>query len=295
VTKLSKCQRENEIKKWAFTLADLLVVIATIVLLMSVLMPALARLRQRAFRINCGTNLSQIGRAMYDYVNDYGNDFPRAGGPNSRWGRTPDWLAHNISDAFSLKHGDGRATISASLYLLVRYENVAPKSFICKAEPGISQFKSSIYGIRDKELSNLWDFGPDPSLHCSYSYHLPYSKYSLTISNLPGMAVVADRNPWIKSPFAEAKDFSEFDPNGTNKQVGNGNTTTHRDDGQNVLYVDGNVAFEKKSFCGVKNDNIYTFHSGSDIRRGVPPTFTAQPADRIDSLLVNDPPIDGRK
>lgn len=295
MTNLSKCQIGKEIKKRAFTLVDLLVVIATIALLMSVLMPALARLRQRAFRIDCGTNLSQIGKAMYFYANDYDNDFPRAGGPNSKWGRTPNWQAHNLSDAFSLKHGDGQATISASLYLLVKYEDVAPKSFICKAEPRISQFKSSKYGIRDKELRDLWDFGPDPSRHCSYSYHLPYGKYSLTVSNLPGMAVVADRNPWIQSPFAKAKDFSKFDPNGTNKQISNGNTTAHKDDGQNVLYVDEHVTFEKKSFCGVKDDNIYTFCSGSDIRCGAPPTLTSQPANRVDSLLVNDPPIDGQK
>ena len=295
MTKLSKCRIVKEIEKRAFTLADLLVVIATMVLLMSVLIPALDRLRQRAFRINCGTNLSQIGRVMYDYLDDYGNNFPRAGGPNSRWGRTPNWLANDVSDAFGLKQGDGRATISANLYLLVRFEDVAPKSFICKAEPGIREFKPSKYGIRDKELSDLWDFGPDPSMHCSYSYHLPYGEHSLAISNLPGMAVVADRNPWIKSPFAKAKDFSKFDPNGTSEQISNGNTTAHRDDGQNVLYLDGNVAFEKKSFCGVNDDNIYTFHSGSDIRRGAPPTFTSQPADLIDSLLVNDPPIDGRK
>lgn len=295
MTDLSKCQIGKEIKKRAFTLVDLLVVIATIALLMSVLVPTLARLRQRAFRINCGANLSQIGKAIHFYANDYDNNYPRAGGPNSKWGRTPNWQAHNLSDAFNLKHGDGQATISASLYLLVKYENVAPKSFICKAEPGISQFKSSKYGIQDKELIDLWDFGLEPAKHCSYSYHLPYGKYSLTVSNLPGMAVVADRNPWIKSPFAKAKDFSKFDPNGTNEQISNGNTAAHKDDGQNVLYVDEHVNFEKKSFCGVNDDNIYTFFSGSDIRRGAQPTLTSQPADRVDSLLVNDPPIDGQK
>ena len=232
---------------------------------------------------------------MYFYANDYHDQFPRAGGPNSKWGRTPNWQAHNLSDAFNLKDGDGQATVSASLYLLVKYEDVAPKSFICKRESRISQFKSSKYGIRDKELWDLWDFGPDPSRHCSYSYHLPYGKYSLTVSNLPGMAVAADRNPWIKSPFARAKNFSKFDPNGTNRQIRNGNTITHKDDGQNVLYVDGHVTFEKKSFCGVNNDNIYTFCSGSDIRRGTQPVLGSQPRDRLDSLLVNDPPVLNQK
>jgi prepilin-type processing-associated H-X9-DG protein len=103
------------------------------------------------------------------------------------------------------------------------------------------------------------------------------------------VAVAADRNPWIQSPFAKAKNFSQFDPNGTTEHVRNGNTSAHKSDGQNVLYVDGHVTFEKKSFCGVNEDNIYTFFSGSDVRRGAPPTLTSQSQSRIDSMLVNDP------
>ena len=243
----------------------------------------------------CGTNLSGLGKAMYFYANDYNDQFPRAGGPNSNWGRTPNWQTDNLSDAFSLKEGDGQATISASLYLLVKYEDVTPKSFICKSDHGVSEFKPYRYGVADKELIDLWDFGPNPAKHCSYSYHMPYGLYALTSSYLPGMAVAADRNPWIKSLFARAKNFSKFDPDGTNKRIRNGNTTAHKDDGQNVLYVDGHVTFEKKPFCGVNNDNIYTFCYGPDIRRGTPPVLGSQPRDRLDSLLVNDPPVVNQK
>jgi prepilin-type processing-associated H-X9-DG protein len=44
--------------------------------LMGILMPALARTRQIAFRMVCGENMSGLGRAMLIYANDYGDEFP---------------------------------------------------------------------------------------------------------------------------------------------------------------------------------------------------------------------------
>lgn len=80
-------------KKKGFTLVELLVVIAIIALLMGILMPALARVRQIAFRMVCGTNLSGIGKAMLIYSNDYDDELPRAGGRNSVWaGMIPQWM-----------------------------------------------------------------------------------------------------------------------------------------------------------------------------------------------------------
>ncbi len=72
------------------------VVLVPILLIVAILMPALARVRQTSFRMVCGTNLSGIGKAMLIYSNDYDDEFPRAGGINSVWGsRIPDWQADN--------------------------------------------------------------------------------------------------------------------------------------------------------------------------------------------------------
>ena len=50
-------------------------------LLMGILFPALARTRQIAFRVVCGTNMSGLGRAMLIYANDYDDEFPTS----SKW------------------------------------------------------------------------------------------------------------------------------------------------------------------------------------------------------------------
>jgi prepilin-type processing-associated H-X9-DG protein len=174
---------------------------------------------------------------------------------------------------------------------LVKYAGVPLKSFICPDDAGATEFNPTQAGALARRPIDLWDFGSEPFKHCSYSYHMPFGLYALTTSNEPNMAVAADRNPWIVSPSGERKDMrSSFNPDGDRTAIKTGNSMVHQEEGQNVSFVDGHVTFEDHSFCGIKDDNIYTYWDGGDIRRGgVPITGASEAKDRTDSFLVNEP------
>ena len=262
-------------KKKGFTLVELLVVIAIIALLMGILMPALARVRQIAYRMVCGSNLSGIGKTILLYANDNDESYPIAGGRGGVWdtdAKIANWKEDLVKRAFGFPP---TATISSCFYLLVKGCDIDTKQVVCKGDVGTNIFKlSDATGLQpDFELIDAHDFGDGtggtsmPGEYCSYSYHMPFQQTfgvagcPVTAVSSPGSPVCADRNLYLDK---NADDYIDEPPlplwdteEGYIDTEKHGNSASHQQEGQNVLYQDIHVEFEKYPNVGVDKDNIY--------------------------------------
>jgi hypothetical protein len=253
-------------------------------------MPALARVRQIAYRMLCGSNLAGIGKAMLIYANDNEEEYPQAGGPGAVWttgGKITDW---KLQDGLPYGAPPCQVTITASLYLLVKYADVTPKQFVCKGDVGTKVFKLSDATGVDlpdvEDVTDVHDFGDGedtgtlPGQYCTYSYHMPYNVgttpgFPITAVSNPASPVCADRNPYLDKNSRvflegsgcdgeEAEDPPEWFEDRYFDDDKTGNSACHQREGQNVLFNDQHVTFEKTPNCGIANDNIWKMWETDD-------------------------------
>src|SRR6516162_5373407 len=119
----------------AFTLVEMLTVIAIIGILAALLLPALSEGKARAKRIWCGSNLEQVGLAFHIFANDHHGRFP---------------MGVPMSDGGAQEFVQNGYLVNGEFYFYYRQFQVmpnalgAPKILICPADtrPPAPDFKA---------------------------------------------------------------------------------------------------------------------------------------------------------
>ena len=258
----------------AFTLIELLVVIAIIAILASLLLPALARAREEARKTSCKESCSQIGKAINAYTQNYSEYFPFSWGPAD--------LANDDSDytnATGPVFKDALTSL-ANLYPQFLY---TVKSFRCPStenEPKtVQKIPSDINFDVDADGLHDWD---DTTYYAtadeSGSVDQDEIRAGTTGAGVAYSYLFSIRNYQLEDisygydcrlyPSAVSNHAILGDMDGSYGANRDTSTQNH-EGGQNILYVDGHVAWvtENTKSSNDVNDNIYIenpWHADTD-------------------------------
>ncbi len=233
------------LKKKGFTLVELLVVIAIIALLVAILLPTLTRAKDLARQTACASNLSGLGKAMGLYAVNNDGVLPRTVAVAVI--RLGDWhtpyfksnIAASAQDALTKLFeagGDKRGCPTASLFLLVRKDYIAPGIFICPSD------SDGVPYVLEDELSLVMDV--NDMFNCSYSLSYPWGNN--VTWNITG-----------KSDFVLMSDLSPIGLANVQNSDESGNSKIHGGDGQNALTLSGAVKWGETNRMGIAEDNIF--------------------------------------
>lgn len=146
----------------AFTLIEVLVVVAIIALLISILVPSLRKARDQARRAACTNNMHQQLLAMRSYAVDNNGGAPHRA-----------WFSSTVSEASQEAYGSGgNRKVVTNLAMLVG-KHVGKNWDVIYCPGTITQFKGSRAGYPPDDLMLDENSGGARFTHGNYNYALP--------------------------------------------------------------------------------------------------------------------------
>ena len=273
-------------RRKGFTLIELLVVVAIIALLVSILLPGLARARELAKQATCQANLNGVGKAMALYQADSKDQTPRLiqyADPNTTPFGTGTvagtiWTPASTPPAV----GDGIAVTSLgvqamqNMWIMIASGMLKVEAFHCPSD--------SQWTVRPASTTAPTRYGWTAKTQMSYGLHNPYDGTAAATPNQAawtanldgGVVLMADRIP-MSGASASKVDGTVTPPI---------KPANHDKDGMSMLFAGGSCAFYKvlDPTSGLPKDSKGGYN-GDDIYVNGANSTNALPADNATTTL----------